>query len=202
MNPFDNVMKIHQQQPPPPPAPPKPTKRMTAAAYAEGNWTYWVTLTPSGQMEPVKEHNALVVAGQLERVVKLLEDVVTKLNRLAMHVELIDLNSRKPPAVKPPTKADREKASRDRAMAAYVKASRGGDPDVLAMRLSVLRLSVRAENCLLSMGINTVGEIVVRSESELLEGRNFGSTSLREVRARLAELGLQLRGDVPGEDDS
>src|SRR5262249_22102714 len=52
----------------------------------------------------------------------------------------------------------------------------------LNMSLAELELSVRATNCLESEGITTVRDLVIRNEEELLEVRNFGETTLREVK--------------------
>lgn len=74
-------------------------------------------------------------------------------------------------------------------------ASSGIDPVLeskLNMSLAELKLSVRASNCLESENINTVRDLVQRSEDQLLEVRNFGETTLNEVREKLAELGLRL----------
>ena len=60
--------------------------------------------------------------------------------------------------------------------------------------ISVLELSVRARNCLDSENIRTIGHLMRHSETELLELRNFGQTSLKEVKAKLAERGMALRG--------
>jgi DNA-directed RNA polymerase subunit alpha len=60
-----------------------------------------------------------------------------------------------------------------------------------------LELSVRATNCLESEGITTVRDLVMRTPDELLEVRNFGETTLREVQAKLAEHGLSLGMKVP-----
>ena len=65
------------------------------------------------------------------------------------------------------------------------------------MKLAELRLSVRASNCLESEGINTVRDLVQLTEDQLLEVRNFGDTTLTEVRERLVELGLHLGMRVP-----
>lgn len=62
----------------------------------------------------------------------------------------------------------------------------------LSMSLAELNLSVRATNCLESEGINTVRDLVGRSEDQLLQVRNFGETTLHEVRERLQEHGLSL----------
>ena len=60
------------------------------------------------------------------------------------------------------------------------------------MRLGELNLSVRASNCLESENINTVRDLVQMTEDQLLEVRNFGDTTLTEVREKLGELGLHL----------
>lgn len=62
----------------------------------------------------------------------------------------------------------------------------------LNMSLAELELSVRATNCLESEGITTVRDLVSRSEEQLLTVRNFGETTLKEVRAKLHEIGLDL----------
>jgi DNA-directed RNA polymerase subunit alpha len=58
-----------------------------------------------------------------------------------------------------------------------------------------LNLSVRARKCMSRLGITTLGELVLRNPDELLESKNFGVTSLNEVRAKLSDLGLRLRND-------
>ena len=67
----------------------------------------------------------------------------------------------------------------------------------LAMSLAELELSVRATNCLESEGITTVRDLVSRTEEELLEVRNFGETTLREVKQKLTERGLTLGMKMP-----
>jgi DNA-directed RNA polymerase subunit alpha len=58
-----------------------------------------------------------------------------------------------------------------------------------------LNLSVRARKCMNKLNISTVGELCSKTADELLEAKNFGMTSLNEVREKLAALGLKLRGD-------
>jgi DNA-directed RNA polymerase subunit alpha len=67
----------------------------------------------------------------------------------------------------------------------------------LNMPVSDLRLSVRAGNCLESEGIHSIRELVQRNEDQLLEIRNFGETTLTEVRDKLATLGLHLGMRLP-----
>ena len=58
-----------------------------------------------------------------------------------------------------------------------------------------LNLSVRARKCMNRLGINSLGDLVQRTSDELLEAKNFGMTSLNEVREKLRQIGLNLRGD-------
>ena len=67
----------------------------------------------------------------------------------------------------------------------------------LNMSLAELELSVRATNCLESEGITTVRDLVSRTEDQLLTVRNFGETTLKEVKAKLHEIGLDLGMNVP-----
>ena len=81
--------------------------------------------------------------------------------------------------------------------------SLGSTPDAeleqkLAMSLAELDLSVRATNCLETEGITTVRDLVSRSEAELLEVRNFGETTLKEVKQKLNERGMELGQRIPG----
>src|SRR5471030_751177 len=67
----------------------------------------------------------------------------------------------------------------------------------LNMSLAELELSVRATNCLESEGITTVRDLVIRNDDELLEVRNFGETTLKEVKAKLSDRGLTLGMKLP-----
>jgi DNA-directed RNA polymerase subunit alpha len=67
----------------------------------------------------------------------------------------------------------------------------------LNMSLAELMLSVRASNCLESENIMTVRDLVRRTEDQLLEVRNFGETTLTEVKDKLRELGLHLGMRLP-----
>jgi DNA-directed RNA polymerase subunit alpha len=67
----------------------------------------------------------------------------------------------------------------------------------LAMNLAELNLSVRATNCLESENITTVRDLVSRTEEQLLEVRNFGETTLAEVREKLSDIGLRLGMRLP-----
>jgi DNA-directed RNA polymerase subunit alpha len=67
----------------------------------------------------------------------------------------------------------------------------------LGMSLAELQLSVRAMNCLESENIHTVRDLVVKTPDQLLEVRNFGETTLNEVREKLTSLGLRLGMRLP-----
>ena len=58
-----------------------------------------------------------------------------------------------------------------------------------------LNLSVRARKCMARLGITQLGELLRRTPDELLSSKNFGVTSLNEIRAKLDELDLKLRND-------
>ena len=64
---------------------------------------------------------------------------------------------------------------------------------VLEMTIEELDLSVRSYNCLKRAGINTVEELTLKSEEDMMKVRNLGKKSLEEVQKKLAELGLGLR---------
>jgi DNA-directed RNA polymerase subunit alpha len=66
----------------------------------------------------------------------------------------------------------------------------------LAKKLSIpiqeLELSVRASNCLESVKVETVGQLVQMTDADLLKIRSFGKTSLREIKRKIADIGLSL----------
>ena len=64
---------------------------------------------------------------------------------------------------------------------------------ILMKNVNELELSVRSRKALQRLGINTVGELATRTEAELLGVKNFGQTSLLEIKQRLTEMGLGLR---------
>jgi DNA-directed RNA polymerase subunit alpha len=87
------------------------------------------------------------------------------------------------------------------ALMALRDANRSGmvDPDLqqkLDMTVQELDLSVRANNCLESAKIGNVRELVKKTDADLLKVRSFGKTSLREVKRKLADLGLSLGMDL------
>lgn len=81
------------------------------------------------------------------------------------------------------------------------EAARGEDPGLVktfSRPVEELELSVRAANCLKAAEIKTIGELVGRSENEMLGFHNFGKKSLDEIKAILETLGLSLGMDVGG----
>jgi DNA-directed RNA polymerase subunit alpha len=64
--------------------------------------------------------------------------------------------------------------------------------ELLSQPVDIIELSVRASNCLKVAKIKTIGELVSKSEEELLSFKNFGKKSLDEIRDRLKEMGLSL----------
>lgn len=64
---------------------------------------------------------------------------------------------------------------------------------VLEMTIEELDLSVRSYNCLKRAGINTVEELVRKTEEDMMKVRNLGRKSLEEVNQKLDNLGLSLR---------
>lgn len=66
---------------------------------------------------------------------------------------------------------------------------------LLNRSVAELELSVRSRKCLMRLGISAIGELTQRSEAELLAIKNFGMTSLSEIKRRLTEIGLALRND-------
>jgi DNA-directed RNA polymerase subunit alpha len=67
-----------------------------------------------------------------------------------------------------------------------------GQEAILSKSVSEIELSVRARRCLQRLNVQTLADLVQYSESDLLSTRNFGVTSLSEIKARLVEHGLQL----------
>ncbi len=73
------------------------------------------------------------------------------------------------------------------------------DPELmrtLARTVDELELSVRAANCLKAASIRTIGDLVVREESEMLQFHNFGKKSLDEIKALLETMGMSLGMNV------
>jgi DNA-directed RNA polymerase subunit alpha len=80
----------------------------------------------------------------------------------------------------------------------FEDSSRGGSEEqnrlrkLLNMSVNEIELSVRAANCLNNANIMTVGELVIKTEAEMLKYRNFGKKSLNEIKDKMEEIGLSL----------
>ena len=72
----------------------------------------------------------------------------------------------------------------------------------LSTPIEQLDMTVRSYNCLKREGIHTVGELITRSEADLLDIRNFGAKSIEEIKVKLHGLGLALKDGPPGFDPS
>jgi DNA-directed RNA polymerase subunit alpha len=89
----------------------------------------------------------------------------------------------------------REEVARDDQARTILESIGAGETDkrkLLQKPLNELELSVRSRHCMSVLGLKTVGDLVDRSEAELMTIKNFGQTSLNEVKQKLAELGLSL----------
>ena len=76
-----------------------------------------------------------------------------------------------------------------------VEKDTNGKEKVLEMTIEELDLSVRSFNCLKRAGINTVEDLIGKSEDEMMKVRNLGKKSLEEVVAKLESLGFNLNKD-------
>ncbi len=90
------------------------------------------------------------------------------------------------------TDPDRQRAVDEFPIEGIGAAVGGGMDDVL---IEELELGVRSYNCLKREGIQTVGDLVTKTEAELLNIPNFGKKSIDEVKEKLDERGLSLRGE-------
>ena len=69
----------------------------------------------------------------------------------------------------------------------------------LKMPVSVLEPSVRSENCMAAANIEVLGDLVCMTEADVLKIKNFGKTSLKEIKKKLGDLGLSFGMEVPAE---
>ena len=84
---------------------------------------------------------------------------------------------------------------------ATTQAQEDENSKVLEMTIEDLDLSVRSFNCLKRAGINIVGDLVVKTEDEMMKVRNLGRKSLDEVRNKLKDLGLEFKPGAEIEDE-
>ena len=84
---------------------------------------------------------------------------------------------------------EQQRAQRERLRMSIVD----GDNEILMKDISELELSVRSRKCMARLGVQTVGDLITKSEADLLATKNFGQTSLNEMKQKLGELGLSLK---------
>ena len=97
--------------------------------------------------------------------------------------------------------------SKDLSLGMFAHEKKAADPPIdtshlspdeqalLERPISDLNLSVRARKCMVRLAITSIGELIRKTGDDLLEAKNFGVTSLNEVREKLTDLGLKLRGE-------
>jgi len=68
-----------------------------------------------------------------------------------------------------------------------------GDDEVLSRSVNELQLSVRARKALALLNVHTIGDLAMKTEAELMGVKNFGMTSLLEIKQKLNEMGVNLR---------
>jgi len=67
------------------------------------------------------------------------------------------------------------------------------DDSALSQPIETMHLSVRSQKCMERLGLRTIGQLTSRTEAELLSAKNFGQTSLNEIKAKLEQMGLALK---------
>lgn len=89
--------------------------------------------------------------------------------------------------------AEQQQSAIKQAVYSQLKNDSGSDEQILNRSVNDLALSVRARKALALLGIQSIGELCVRTEAELMGVKNFGTTSLLEIKEKLTEMGLGLR---------
>ena len=88
---------------------------------------------------------------------------------------------------------EQQQSAAKQAVYDQLKTDSGSDEEFLSRSVAELQLSVRARKALSLLTIQSIGELCMRTEAELMGVKNFGMTSLLEIKERLAEQGLSLR---------
>ena len=88
--------------------------------------------------------------------------------------------------------SDSRRVAFDKAAGAEQDANTAQLRKLLNMSVNEIELSVRAANCLNNANITTVGQLAMKTESEMLKYRNFGKKSLNEIKEKLVQHGLSL----------
>ena len=113
------------------------------------------------------------------------EDAIAFAARILTDQLVVFINFEDPAQINAPTDDDK------------VKDALPFDPKLLK-HVDELELSVRANNCLKNDKINWLGELVQKTEADMLKTPNFGRKSLNEIKAQLEAMGLGLGMEVPG----
>lgn len=170
-------------------------------------WKWRVPLVQEGDnafMPPINEVIAGILLHIMDNTARIRFPSTSEVDELRAIRRLLTPVPALPPPPADDGRAARERASRVRAWAAYqaaggtMGADDGDDEKITpshAEPIAVLNLPGRAWNALRREAIGTVGALVAKTAGELLELKNFGRTTLWEVRDRLAARGLKLAGD-------
>ncbi len=75
----------------------------------------------------------------------------------------------------------------------YQQLASSEDAEKLNRSVNELNLSVRARKALALLNVSSVGDLVMKTEAELMGVKNFGMTSLLEIKQKLADMGMGLR---------
>ena len=89
--------------------------------------------------------------------------------------------------------AEQQKSAIKQAVYDQIRNNPDSNEEVLSRSVNELALSVRSRKALSLLGIQTIGDLCMRTEAELMGVKNFGSTSLVEITEKLTEKGLSLR---------
>ena len=89
--------------------------------------------------------------------------------------------------------AEEQHGAAKRAIYDQLAAETGSDQELLGRSVNELALSVRARKALALLNIQSIGDLCMKTEAELMGVKNFGMTSLLEIKEKLAEIGLGLR---------
>jgi hypothetical protein len=182
------------------------TKRMSFQDYSRSTWNREFTLNDDGTFrgldaDAYKMGLQCRIAESLETLVRLVKSTNSHLTDIFIAVKSLD------PEVKAAAKkqseanakAEREKESRARSEAIFRGVAQKSSPTLLTP-VGDLSLSARAAKVMRRMGLTTIGQLVMKTGDELLEERNFGVTSLYEVREKLKKIGLCLADETASEE--
>ncbi len=121
------------------------------------------------------------------------EAVSKAANLLNTNLELFEKIKVTAPTVQPKTDVETDIEITDTAVAAPPAPEVDESKRIFEMTIEDLDLSVRSFNCLKRAGIGTVGDLVSRTEEDMMKVRNLGRKSLEEVKKKLEELNLTLK---------